>query len=82
MKKVSFFKEYLETFKKFSKIIQKIVNTIVRSLSYFIGAGLSVLIMRITKKKLMGAGINKNKETYWEEIQQKKQSLNESLKQF
>ncbi len=52
----------MKFFQKIIKIPQILVNTVLLSIVYFIGVGVSFLIYKITKKQLFD--INK-KKSYW-----------------
>jgi len=76
-----FFKEFREGLKDFGENISIIVNTILLSLIYLIGVGLTSMIAKIVKKKFLHIKEPK-KESYWTDLNLKKNKREEYYKQF
>lgn len=69
MAKVKFFKDFKEGQKLFGENISAIINFIILSLVYFVGIGLTSIIGKIFGKSFLNL---KEKETYWEDLNLKK----------
>ena len=68
--------------KKISEIIQTVVNTILLSIVYIVGVGMTSLIAKITGKKFLDLNIQKDKESYWEDLELGKKELKDYYRQF
>lgn len=79
-------KEFFSGFKKgflsFGQNIGLIVNAILLSLVYIIGVGLTSIAAKISGKKFMQIKLEKEKETYWNELNIKKRGMEKYYKQF
>lgn len=78
-------KKFIEEFKKgqknFGETIAVIVNTILLSLVYFIGMGLTFMFAKIFKKHFLELEKDKG-DTYWSELNLSKKPLQEYYRQF
>ncbi|MFA5484710.1 MAG: hypothetical protein WC260_00435 [Candidatus Pacearchaeota archaeon] len=68
--------------KKSSKLILLITNTILLTIVYFLGIGITFLIGKLTRKKLFNLDLNKDEKTYWEKIKEEKKSLEDFYNPF
>ena len=79
-------KEFFSGFKKgfisFGKNIGLIVNAILLSFVYIVGVGLTAIIAKIVGKKFLETKLEKNSETYWNELNIKKCEMRKYYKQF
>lgn len=82
MKRIKqFFTGFKEGLKDFSGNISIIVNTILLSLVYFIGVGLTSVIAKIFKKRFLQLKESK-RESYWKNLNLKKKKMEEYYRQF
>lgn len=77
-----FFRGYKKGMENFGSIISTIVNTIILSIVYILGIGLTSILAKIVRKKFIETKVLKNKETYWSNIDSKNKSIKEFYKQF
>lgn len=69
-------------FKQFGESMNKVVNALLLSVTYFFGVGLVSLIARLQKKKLLDLKTEKSKETYYQGLMLSKKSKKEYYRQF
>ncbi|MBT7237688.1 hypothetical protein HN865_02415 [Candidatus Woesearchaeota archaeon] len=75
-----FFKSFGEGFTSFGKKVAGAINFILLSLAYFLGGGLSFLILKISKKRLM---VEESFEgSYWKELNLRTPTLSSCYRQF
>lgn len=67
--------------KSFGETLGIILNSILLTLVYFIGVGLTFLFMRILKKRLLEKKINGSK-SYWTNLKLTKQPMANYFRQF
>ena len=79
---MTFFKEFKEGQKSFGDSIAALINAILLSLVYFIGVGGTSIIAKIFGKHFLELKINKQSQTYWQDLNLNKERLEESYKQF
>ena len=77
-----FFLGLKEGFKEFGENIARIVNSVLLSIVYFVGVGPTSLIARIVKKSFLETKIEKNKKTYWTDLNLGKRPKEEYYRQF
>lgn len=77
-----FFVGFKEGQKKFGESIAIIVNSIVLSIVYFLGIGLTSIIMKFFGSNFLELNINKNSKTYWEALNLNKRPIEEYYRQF
>ncbi len=75
-----FFKGFRKGMKRFGNNIVIIINSILLSLVYFIGIGLTSIFAKLFRKKFLE--FEKKNNTYWSELNLKKKPLEEYYKQF
>ncbi len=79
---MGFFKEFKQGQKSFGETIATLINSILLSLVYFIGVGGTSIIAKIFDKRFLDLKIDRDSQTYWEELNLDKEELEESYKQF
>lgn len=79
---MSIFKGIKEGIEEFGKSISLIINTLLLTIVYFLGIGLTSVFARIFNKKFMDLKIDKNTRTYWEDLNLTKKEKGEYFKQF
>lgn len=72
-----------EGFKKFGDHITIIINTILLFAAYIIGIGITAIIAKLVNKKFLKTKIDKQRKTYWHELNiGKKESMSQRYRQF
>tara|TARA_Y100000034_G_C6746847_1_gene331740 strand:- start:416 stop:658 length:243 start_codon:yes stop_codon:yes gene_type:complete len=69
-------------FKEFGHNISLIVNSILLSLVYIIGVGITSILAKLLNKKFLETKISKNTETYWNDLNLKKKDIRDYYRQF
>jgi len=77
-----FFSGFKKGFIKFGHNIGLIVNVILLSLVYIVGVGLTAIAAKLVGKKFLETKLEKNSETYWNELNIKKREMEKYYKQF
>lgn len=77
-----FFEGFKKGFKAFGYNINLIVNTILLSIVYFIGVGITSIIAKLIKKKFLQTNLSKESETYWSQISSENKGIEEYYRQF
>lgn len=79
-------KEFVEGYKKgqknFGDNISTIINSILLTLVYILGIGLTSIFAKIFKKHFLSLKIDKNKMTYWEDLNLSNKTMGDCYKQF
>jgi hypothetical protein len=79
-------KNNLRSFKNgmglFGSCITFFINSLLLSFVYFFGFGLTSIISKIFGKSFIDKSIDKNKESYWVDLNLSTQKLNEYYRQF
>ena len=78
----SFIKGFKIGFNFFKENISIIINSILLSIIYIIGIGLSFLIAKILRKGFLDTKIDKNKNSYWLNLNLGKKKEDYYYKQF
>lgn len=78
----NFFSGFKKGQKEFGSTISSIVNTILLSLVYFIGVGLTSVFAKISNKDFLSLKKEKTADTYWEDLNLTKKTLEEYYHQF
>lgn len=80
------FKDFFESFKEgqqeFGKTISIIINSILLTVVYFFGVGLTSIFAKIFRKHFLDLKINENIKTYWTELNLTKKTREEYFRQF
>ncbi len=79
---MAFFKEFKQGQKSFGDSIAALVNSILLSFVYFIGVGGTSILAKIFGKHFLDLKINKQSQTYWEELGLEKKNKGDYYKQF
>jgi|TARA_B100001964_G_C14201268_1_gene585927 hypothetical protein len=77
-----FFSGFGKGSKMFGHNISVIINSVLLSLVYLIGVGLTSIIAKLFNKKFLDMRISKKKESYWTELSLKKRPIEEFYRQF
>ncbi len=77
-----FFSGFKNGFLDFSELIARIVNSLLLSLVYFIGVGLTSIFAKIARKHFLETNSFKKKNTYWSDLDLKKRDIEEYYRQF
>tara|TARA_Y100000310_G_C20615600_1_gene780446 strand:- start:1051 stop:1347 length:297 start_codon:yes stop_codon:yes gene_type:complete len=75
-----FFKSFKKGMGNFGQNIALIINTILLTLVYLIGAGLTSIFAKIFRKHFLDMKLSK--DTYWSNLNLKKKHLEEYYRQF
>lgn len=79
-------RDFLEGVKKGQKNygdnLAAIINSILLSLVYILGAGLTSIFAKISKKHFLDLNLDKPRESYWEELNLDKEKIGSYYKQF
>jgi len=78
----TFFKGLKKGMHNFSSNITIIINTILLTIVYLIGVGLTSIVAKIFKKHFLENKIQKEKESYWHDLNLKKKPIEEYFRQF
>ncbi|MGV8141797.1 MAG: hypothetical protein ACP5NW_05135 [Candidatus Woesearchaeota archaeon] len=73
--------EFLKGFKDFGVIITTIVNSILLSITYILGVGITSIIARASGKRFLDVKKEK-KKTYWKDYNLKKEDKDKYYRQF
>ena len=77
-----FFTGFKKGMKDFSENINIIINSVLLSIVYIIGVGITSLVAKIFRKHFLHTKISKNTKTYWSELNLKKKQLKDYYRQF
>ena len=78
----NFFKGFKEGQKLFGETIAIIVNTLLLTIVYLIGIGLTSVIAKIFKKNFLELEPSSKIKTYWKDFNLTKKPMEEYYKQF
>ena len=79
---MTFFTGFKQGMNGFGRCITVIVNSILLSLVYIIGVGLTAIAARIHGKKFLHVAPDPQAKTYWEDLNLKKRPIKEHYRQF
>lgn len=82
MKQVKDFIKGFQSGMKDFEYLHVIVNLILLTGVYLIGIGMTSIIAKISKKKFLETEISKDKESYWSDLNLKKEKTEKYLRQF
>jgi hypothetical protein len=68
--------------KRFGEDIGIIINTLILTIVYILGIGLTFIVSKLVGKKFLDLKIDKNKDTYWTTLNLNKKPFQEYLRQF
>lgn len=75
-------KDIQEGQKKFGEDIAMVVNTLMLSVVYFFGVGLTSIAAKLFKKRFLNLKKDDNAITYWKDINLSKKNMEEYYRQF
>jgi len=79
---LKFIEGFKEGQKRFGEPLGVIINSIILSVVYFIGVGITSVIAKIANKHFLELNKETNVKTYWEELNLTKRPMEEYYKQF
>lgn len=74
-------KIFIKYFKKFNLFLTKAINTILLSIVYFVGIGITSVIGKIFHKRFLDMEL-KEKKTYWIEIEDREKTREDYKRMF
>jgi hypothetical protein len=77
-----FFAGVRQGMKAFGETVATIVNSLLLSIVYFIGVGITWLFLRLGKKELMDLRLDAKAKTYWKELDIKTRKRDLHYRQF
>jgi hypothetical protein len=77
-----FFKDIQYGQKAFGEDIQSMLNFLILTFIYFVGIGLTSIFAKIFNKHFLDLKIDKNAGTYWQNLEQKNEKMEEYYRQF
>ena len=78
----SFINQLKKGQKEFGEDIAVIINSVLLSMVYLFGVGLTSLAAKVFRKKFLDLETNKKAVTYWQDLNLAKKPINEYYKQF
>jgi hypothetical protein len=79
-------KQFISGFKsgmqKFGQTISIVVNSILLSIVYLIGVGITSIASKILGKHFLETRLSKKRESYWSKLDLKKKPIDEYYNQF
>jgi hypothetical protein len=79
-------KQFFSGFKKglegFGKNISLIVNSVLLTIVYLIGVGVTSIVAKLVGKHFLDKKMAKERSTYWSELDLKKKPIEEYYRQF
>ncbi len=74
--------DFMDGQKMFGEDISRIVNTVLLTIVYILGVGLTSIVAKLAKKNFLDLKINKETESYWSELNLGKSPMQEYYRQF
>ena len=68
--------------KRFGETISAVINSVLLSIVYFIGVGITFVFARIFRKHFLELKLEKLNESYWEELNLRKENMGDYYRQF
>ena len=68
--------------KEFGEDIGTLVNSILLSVVYLLGVGLTSIIAKVVRKRFLNLRLDKSAKTYWEDLNLNKRPIEEYYRQF
>lgn len=78
----NFWTGFKEGMQKFGHHVGRVVNTTLLILIYFLAIGPTSLIAKLQKKKFLKLSLEKESNSYWEDLNLGKQPIEKYYKQF
>jgi len=82
IKSKEFMSDFKEGQKRFGEDVATLVNSILLTFVYIIGVGSTSLIAKCFRKKFLDLKQDKNKKSYWEDLNSTKRPIEEYYRQF
>ena len=79
---VGFFADIKEGFKLYGEVIATVVNSVLLTIVYVIGVGLTSIFTKVIGKKFLEMKIDDSSETYWNELNIGDEDMDSHYKQF
>lgn len=79
---MTFIKSFKIGFKEFGENIVFLVNSILLSIVYIFGVGITSIIAKLSKKTFLDTKIDKKAKTYWCDLNLDKKPIDEYYRQF
>ncbi len=77
-----FFKSFKKGFKNFGQGISRIVNSALLLVVYILGVGVTSFFAKLFGKRFLDNKISKAKQSYWEDLDLKKEDTGNYYRQF
>ena len=77
-----FFRGFKKGFNMFGETIATLVNSVLLFIVYVVGIGLTSLAAKLVKKRFLELKIEKDKESYWSDLNLKKEKIEKYYRQF
>jgi hypothetical protein len=74
--------QFFKGMKEFGDNITIIINTVLLFFVYLFGVGLSAFFGKLARKKFLDLKPDKNKKSYWEDLNLKKEKIDNYYRQF
>jgi len=77
-----FFKGFKSGFKEFGDGITIIVNSILLTLVYIVGVGITAIVAKVVGKDFLEMETSRKKESYWDDLNLKKEDIDKYYRRF
>jgi len=77
-----FFSNLKKGQKEFGEDMGVIINSILLTVVYLIGAGFTFIISKLSRKRFLDLNINRDKKSYWEDLNLGTKKMEEYYRQF
>jgi len=77
-----FFKGFKQGIHEFGTSIGSIINSVLLTLTYFVGVGLTSVVAKAVHKHFLETEISKRKKTYWSDLNLTKKPIEEYYRRF
>jgi hypothetical protein len=77
-----FFKGFKKGMKQFSDNISLIINSILLSIVYLLGVGITSIFAKLSGKHFLDLKLSKKKKSYWSSLNLKKKPIENYYRQF
>ena len=79
---MNFFKGLKKGFEEFGHLISGIVNSLLLTVVYILGVGLTSIVAKIVGKKFLERKLYRLRSSYWGDLNLRKQKKEDYLRQF
>ncbi|MBU1201192.1 MAG: hypothetical protein KJ583_04045 [Nanoarchaeota archaeon] len=77
-----FFLGFKEGFMDFGHDVSVIINSLLLSIVYFVGVGLTSIFAKVFKKHFLDLKVNKKKKSYWNDLDLKEKDIEKYYRTF